>query len=106
MSDDHAGPPIGWSLATGVPQQRIHELVEFPCVFRFTAVANAGCIAELLARVAAVIGRAVTDEEHSVRASAHGAYESVTINLRVTSGDEVYAVYRAMQEDTRVKYLL
>jgi putative lipoic acid-binding regulatory protein len=106
MSDDHAGPPIGWSLRTGVPQKRIHELVSFPCVFRFTAVATAGFVQELLSRVEKVIGRSVTSEEHSVRASAHGAYESVTLNLQVASGDEVYAIYRAMQEDARVKYLL
>jgi putative lipoic acid-binding regulatory protein len=106
MSDDHAGRPIGWSLGTGIPQKRIHDLVQFPCVFRFTAVASAGSIGELLLRVARVIGRAVTPEEHSVRASEHGAYESVTLNLEVASGDEVYAIYAAMQRDERVKYLL
>lgn len=105
MSDDHAGP-IGWSLGTGIEQRRIHELVSFPCVFRFTAVASAGFVGELLARVGDVLGRTVTSAEHSIRASKNGVYESVTLQLYVQSGDEVYSIYRAMQDDARVKYLL
>ncbi|MCC7111737.1 MAG: DUF493 domain-containing protein [Deltaproteobacteria bacterium] len=108
MGDDHAGPLAGWSLATGMQQRRIHELVQFPCVFRFKAIGRAttGFVTSLLQRVGAVLGRSVREDEHSVRASAHGAYESLTLDLWVTSGDEVYSIYAALKGDERVKFLL
>src|SRR5688572_14557767 len=109
MSTDTAGKLLGWSMAnvsSGVGRKRIHDLVSFPCEFRFTAVAHAGFVDALLERVARVLGRGVLSTEHSVRASKHGAYESVTLNLWVRSGDEVYSIYEAMQDDARVKYLL
>jgi putative lipoic acid-binding regulatory protein len=97
---------MSWSLGTGIEQRRIHDLVKFPCEFRFTAVLNAGAVSALLERVGTVIGRAVTHSEHSVRASEKGAYESVTLKLWVQSGDEVYSIYAAMQNDAGVRYLL
>lgn len=108
MGDDCAGPLLGWSLATGIEQRRIHDLVQFPCVFRFKAIGRAtgGFVASLLQRVGAVLGRNVRDDEHWVRASAHGAYQSLTLDLYVTSGDEVYSIYAALKGDERVKFLL
>lgn len=108
MDDDSAGPILGWSLGSGVEQRRIHDLVQFPCEFCFKAVGRAtgGFVGTLLERVARVIGRAVKDDEHTVRRSAQGTYESVTLNLWVTSGDQVYSIYEALGADDRVKYLL
>ncbi len=131
MSNDVAGRMLGWSLgAFAQPERgRIHELVSFPCEFCFKAVGRAsasdgddgeggeggeggdddderGFVATLLERVARVLGREVTDGEHTVRKSARGTYESVTLNLWVTSGDEVYSIYAALGDDERVKYLL
>lgn len=105
---DHAGPLLGWSLATGLKRRPIDELVEFPCVFRFKAVGEAteGFTRDMLERVARVLGRAVRDDEHSVRQSAQGRYESVTLELFVRDSDEVYEIYEAISEDTRVRYLL
>lgn len=121
MSNDVAGPMLGWSLgALAQPERgRIHDLVSFPCEFCFKAVGRAtaasadgdddderGFVATLLERVARVLGREVTEGEHTVRKSARGTYESVTLNLWVTSGDEVYSIYAALGDDDRVKYLL
>lgn len=108
MDDDSAGPIVGWSLGAGLQQQRIHELVQFPCEFCFKAVgtSSGGFVATLLDRVGVVLGRAVTESEHSVRESARGTYASVTLRLWVTSGDEVYSIYAAMGADERVKYML
>ena len=114
MSNDVAGPMLGWSLGSGHEHRRIHELVEFPCRFCFKALGRAapasdddgGFVACLLARVALVLGRAVTDDEHTVRTSSRGTYQSVTLNLWMTSGDEVYSIYAALRDDARVKYLL
>jgi uncharacterized protein len=105
---DTAGPLLGWSLGSGFKIPTLDELVEFPCTFCFKAVGKSGegFVSSMLERVAGVIGRVVGAHEHSVRTSARGNYESVTINLHVTSGDEVRAVYRAIREDARVKYLL
>lgn len=107
-TDDSAGPLLGWSLGTGLKRRAIDELVEFPCVFRFkvVGVATEGFVEALLARVAKVLGRPVASTEHSVRRSAHGRYESVTLDLPVQDGDAVYAIYEAISDDERVKYLL
>lgn len=82
--------------------------MDFPCVFSFKAVgvATAGFVSDLLDRVSRVIGRAVEPHEHSVRQSARGRYKSVTLDLFVESGDEVYSIYRAISEDERVWYIL
>ena len=107
-SSDTAGPLLGWSLGALDKSRRIHDLVQFPCEFCFKAVgqATAGFVDTMLERVGAVLGRAVTVDETSTRKSAQGRYESVTLKLWVTSGDQVYAVYAALGADTRVKFLL
>ena len=121
MPNDVAGPILGWSLgalSSGErgEQRRIHDLVQFPCEFCFKAVGRAapaarehherGFVATLLARVGRVLGRAITEDEHTVRESARGTYASVTLTLWVTSGDEVYSIYEALGADDRVKFLL
>ncbi len=97
---------LGWSIGAGMAQKRIHELVSFPCEFRFTAVATSGFVADLLVRVAGVLGREVNASEQQLRHSSQGAYESLTLQLWVADGDVVYAIYEAMRADVRVKYLL
>lgn len=105
---DEAGPLLGWSLGTGLQRRPIDELVEFPCVFCFKAVgeASADFEAALLERVARVLGRPLQPGEHSCRQSSGGRYLSVTINVQVANGAQVYAIYEAIQEDPRVRYLL
>ena len=105
---DVAGPLLGWSIGAVQPPTRIHDLVQFPCEFCFKAVGRSTStfLPNMLARVGAVLGREVTDDEHSTRKSAQGKYESVTLRLWVRSGDEVYAVYAALGADDAVKFLL
>ena len=108
-ASDDAGPLLGWSLAAMANEKkRIHDLVQFPCAFCFKAVGRSTetFVLGLLDRVGAVIGRSVTDGEHSVRKSAHGTYESLTLTLWMSSGDEVYAVYAALGAGEGVKFLL
>jgi putative lipoic acid-binding regulatory protein len=116
MDDDAAGPLLGWSLGALLNHERasdpgarpLDELVQFPCVFLFKAVGRAGedFASTMIARVGQALGRDVRDDETSVRQSAQGNYESVTLKLYVTSGDEVYSVYEAIRADARVKFLL
>lgn len=107
MADDEAGPLIGWSLGTGLARRPIEELCDFPCTWAFKAVgvASEGFVRGLLLRVEAVIGRRVKDDEHKVRESEHGRYQSVTMNLFVTSGAQVYSIYAALHDDDGVKYV-
>ena len=107
MADDEAGPLLGWSLGTGLKQRPIEELVDFPCVYCFKAVGEASedFVASLRSRVGAVLGREVEDQEVKVRRSAQGNYQSVTLDVFVKSGEEVYEVYAAIKNDDRVRYM-
>lgn len=77
-------------------------------MFRFKAVGEAtgAFVSDMLARVARVLGRDVREDEHRVRQSAKGNYESVTLDLFVNDGDEVYDIYEAISDDERVRFLL
>lgn len=105
---DHAGPLLGWSLGTGLRRRPLQELLDFPCVFTFKAVGEAtgAFVDDMLARVGRVLGREVKDEEHFVRQSSRGRYESVTLELFVQDGDEIYEIYEAISDDARIRYLL
>ena len=85
----------------------IEELVDFPCTYMFKAVGPAqdGFASSLLNRAADVLGRAITADEHMIRESKHGRYQSVTMNLFVTSGAQVYEIYAALKADGRVRYI-
>lgn len=110
MDDDKAGPLLGWSLgALAQPEKRpLNDLVDYPCVFRFKAVAlvAAGVVSDMIARVAAVLGRPIEDAAWTTRDSSGGKYTCVTLDLYVTSGEQVYEVYEALRADKRVTHLL
>lgn len=108
MADDEAGPLIGWSLGTGLRGRPLDELVDFPCTYTFKAVgvATGAFVRDVLDKVASVIGRAVTDDEHRERRSARGRYLSITLKLPMDGPEQLYSVYRALQSDSRVKYIL
>jgi putative lipoic acid-binding regulatory protein len=110
MNDDKAGPLVGWSLGAVADAEKrpLQDLVDYPCVFRFKAVARAddSVVGDMLARVTAVLGRAIEKEAWSTRDSSGGKYTCVTLDLYVTSGDQVYAIYAALRADARVTHLL
>jgi putative lipoic acid-binding regulatory protein len=108
MDDDSAGPLLGWSIGSGMSRRPIDDLVEFPCVFSFKAVGRAedDLVPTLIDRVARVIGRPVESGSWSTRDSSQGRYTCVTLDLYVQSGDEVYAIYEALCEDSRITHLL
>lgn len=111
MDDDSAGPLIGWSIGSGMSSatgRPLEDLVEYPCVFRFKAIAKAtsDLVDALLARVATVLGRAVEADAWSARDSSGGRYVCLTLDLYVTSGQQVYDVYEALRGDERVTHLL
>ena len=109
--DDAAGPLIGWSIGSGMSSgsgRPIEDLVEYPCVFRFKAIAKAtsDLVDALLQRVASVLGHDVDKDAWSARDSKGGRYVCLTLDLYVTSGQQVYDVYEALRADERVTHLL
>lgn len=106
--EDVAGPIMGWSLETGIKQQSLADLVDFPCVFTFKTVGVTGeaFLPAVLETVHEVLGRTLTTDEHSVRESAKGKYTSVTLEVPVSSSDEVYSLYKALGETKGVKFVL
>ncbi len=86
----------------------IEELVQYPCVFRFKAVAKADAdvVKALVARVEGVVGRTIDGDAWSARDSSKGRYTCLTIDVYVTSGQQVYDVYEALRSDERVTHLL
>jgi putative lipoic acid-binding regulatory protein len=110
MDDDKAGPLVGWSLGAvaDADKRPLQELVAYPCVFRFKAVArvDVGVVVDMIARVSAVLGRPIGEDAWTTRDSSGGRYTCVTLDLYVTSGQQVYAVYEALRADARVTHLL
>lgn len=108
--DDSAGPLLGWSLGSmnsgsGRP---IEELVQYPCVFRFKAVAKAdpAVLTDLVGIIEGVVGRSIDSGAWSARDSSKGKYTCLTIDVWVETGEQVYAVYEALRSDARVTHLL
>ncbi len=99
---------IGWSLGAGMKRRPLEELLDFPCTYTFKAVglATRDLAGSLRRAVQRVLGRGIEDDECRVRDSAAGRYQAVTFEFRVENGDELYSVYRVLQADERVKYIL
>ncbi len=110
MGDDSSGPLLGWSLAhmSGEGAPRPFDTLTFPCVFRFKAIAHAAddLVTSLLDRVKSVIGHSINDDDWSVRDSGAGRYTCLTVDVHVTSGQQVYDIYDALKQDSRVTHLL
>jgi putative lipoic acid-binding regulatory protein len=110
MGDDGAGPLIGWSLGSvrDASDPRPFDTLAFPCVFRFKAIGRAAddLVSSMLERVAAVVGRAIDQGSWSVRTSGAGRYTCLTVDVQVTSGQQVYDIYEALKQDARVTHLL
>ncbi len=110
MGEDSAGKLIGWSLGsvTDSAGPRPFDTLSFPCVFRFKAIGHtaADLVIGMLERVATLMGRAIDQSEWSVRESGGGKYTSLTLDLQVTSGQQVYDIYAALKADARVTHLL
>ncbi len=110
MGDDASGPLLGWSLNSvrDASDPRPFDTLKFPCLFRFKAIGVAGddLVEGMLARVSGLLGRGIDESAWSVRDSGAGRYVCLTLDLEVTSGQQVYDIYDALKEDTRVTHLL
>ena len=106
--DDTAGPLIGWSLEHGIQGRKLDELMDFPCVYAFKVMGPADDAFETALRenIGGVLGRSVIDSEVSKRQSSKGKYQSITVNVEVETSEVVYAIYAAISNDKRVRYVL
>jgi putative lipoic acid-binding regulatory protein len=109
MSDDTAGPLLGWSLnSIGDSNASPFDDLNFPCVFRFKAIGKAepDLVMAVLAHVERLLGAPIAKDAWSVRDSSGGKYASLTLDLTVTSGQQIYDVYEALRKDPRITHLL
>lgn len=108
-ADDTAGPLLGWSLnSVADPEVRPFDKLTFPTEFRFKAIglADDSIVSTLLGHVAKVLGRPVVEGEWSLKHTSSGKYVSLTLELQVTSGQQIYDIYDALRADQRVTHLL
>lgn len=82
-------------------------LIDYPCHYIFKAIGHAGrdFPGHVRALVSGVLGY-VAPDSCSVRASAGGKYESVTLHVSLPSEDARRRVYQALWEDERVVFYL
>ncbi len=86
-------------------QTKFDELLEFPCQFPFKVLAEADDT--MADQVVAVIQQhAPGDYSPQIKPSSKGAYVSVTVPVQVTSKEQVEAIYKALGDIDKVKYVL
>jgi putative lipoic acid-binding regulatory protein len=84
-----------------------HPFIDYPLVYVFKVMGLAGDGFETHAR--ALVTRAAGTEDGlsvSVRESAGGKYQSVSVSVRLESERQRRAVYEALHGDPRVVYYL
>jgi hypothetical protein len=85
----------------------VPPLIEYPLDYAFKVMGLAAEDFPAHARglVTAAVG-AAAPAQVSVRASAGGKYQSVTVVVRLVSEDQRRRVYQALHDDARVVYYL
>ena len=84
--------------ATGAPP----PLIDYPTFYPFKAMGlSEGLRARVVAIIEAVVG-SVEDHAVSVRPSATGKYESITVQVYLKSEDERRRVYAAFHADKAI----
>lgn len=93
--------------ANGAGEAAKLPVVEYPCDYRFRAIGFAGndFPAHVRGLVERVVGP-VAPDSCSVRPSAGGRYESVTVHCELDSEEARRAIYQAFWEDERVVFYL
>jgi putative lipoic acid-binding regulatory protein len=82
-------------------------LIEYPCTYVFKAIGLSG--ADFPEHVRSLVSRVVgyvAPDSCSVRASAGGKYESVTVHVTLDTEETRRRVYQVLWEDERVVFYL
>jgi putative lipoic acid-binding regulatory protein len=90
-----------------LPPPPPEPVLEYPLDYSFKIMGHASDDFPEYARrvVAGIVGEAPA-EQVTVRASAGGKYQSVSVAVRLTSERQRRAVYQALHDDPRVVYYL
>jgi putative lipoic acid-binding regulatory protein len=87
------------------------ELLErthaFPCYFTIKAIGSAADDFEgRIVRAAREALRRVVDMTHTVRVTPNGGHVAVTLEVHVETADEVIELYRAVQVERGLRFLI
>jgi putative lipoic acid-binding regulatory protein len=94
----------GPSDGKGLP---LAPALEYPLDYTFKIMGLAAeDFAEHARRLVAAIVGSAPPERVTVRASTHGKYHSVSVEVRLSSESQRRAVYQALHDDPRVVYYL
>jgi putative lipoic acid-binding regulatory protein len=94
----------GPSDGKGLPPAPV---LEYPLDYTFKIMGLAADdFAEHARRLVAAVVGAAPPERVTVRASAQGKYQSVSVEVRLASETQRRAVYQALHDDARVVYYL
>lgn len=82
------------------------NIQEYPCELDIKVIGdNQGpFVSDILTLCAEITGQ--REEDVPIRWRDNGKYRAITLRLRFTNSDQVYAVYAAMDRDPRVRYKL
>lgn len=80
----------------------------YPFVREFKTIGSGGedFVLSMMAAAASVTGEQMPRDMVRVRQSSSAKYQAVHLWVRVTSGDEVIAIFQAMQADKRMRFFL
>ncbi len=88
----------------GIPASPV---LDYPLDYTFKVMGlSADDFAEHARRLVARVVGEIPAERVTVRASAAGKYQSVSVRVRLVSEDQRRAVYQSLHEDRRVVYYL
>lgn len=87
-------------------QKRFEELLSFPTAFTFRAVGTADAAVQAACQdaLAATLGRAA--EQVAIQPSRAGSYWVIRLTATVHSGDEIRAVYAALDAVPQIRMVL
>ena len=88
-----------------IPQQKLKDLLEFPCSFTFKVVGEAreGLVEDVVAEVHKVIPG---DYAPELKESGKGTYHSVSIAIRAENIEQVETLYKTLAEIQGVRMVL
>lgn len=103
------GEPEGPLPAPGAKQgePRVFDtLLSYPCVFQIKVIGvrEGNFTADIISIIARVTGVADQDIKFSIRVTESAKYQSMSIDVPVSSADMLYACYDAVSQDKRVRF--
>lgn len=88
-----------------IPQQKLKDLLEFPCAFTFKVVGvkRDGLVDDVVSEVQKVVKG---DYNPSVKESAKGTYDSVSITLNADNIEQIETLYETLAKIDGVRMVL